>query len=974
MFLDFIKTNEHVALIHKNDVVTYNELYQRICFTMSYLLEKDIVKGSKCIVYLPRSIDQIVYILSLFSIGAIYVPVSINDSYEKLSYYLSCINPEYIITTKSLQSNFNRFRHSMVLTDDRYLCSNSKKSVHTTLVLEDPLYYIFSSGTTGTPNISILTLESLQSLMTTVKTFFKWKEEDMVLQLCECSFGIHIREILGSLFCGSTLVLLEEGDLFDFGLLGSKLSLVSRVFFTSTYFSDLFDSLKDCLFSNIKYVTFGGEPCYKKTLLKATTIFPNAFLSVSYGTSELAVHCFYNEISDLSSLDNSEPVPIGYPRPGLIVNLSDNDYGEMELIGRGFSIGYLNKEGGPTWKNDLQYYNTGDIVKKLNSGKYQFVSRRDSQIKINGKRIELEEVKHLILEHPHVLDCVVFFKQEIICIVKVDQSRKIDEIFEKEITFLLKTRFDLSFRILLVYIYPKNLSGKILIDPLTNKSPIFSPSNQEELILYDIWYSILGHSYFTADTNFRDIANSIQYSTLLSKLKLHSRHSLSSDELLNISTFKSQVKLLTSDVFEVVVRSEKTKSKASYSQELFFWNDIYHSRSYDSHIIVPCTILKSSMFDWNSFKYKIKTIIAHHPSLITKFIFEDNTLYQYHSDRDLDEIFSVNIDFNSFISNTIDVTKDFPVKVLYDESNSRVIFVFHHICFDGKSLDIFFKDLFYMKYTSKLPYRYIDFTIYENDRIKENDESIVFWNEYLSVLKNKPSYRQPKSSNACEKVIFLDYPFKITTSLINLLSSFLYFCIYPERQYVCFNNVCSNRYGWFENTVGCFINSFPFIVSRQDISKKLFEELIESFSFSFSNVIKHSSMPFKRLEQIYPNLLSNIDWGINCNRRRSEIGLVKVDNSWLHLLEEEDLNIFRTSFDCTISSSINKKKEDRLVIRIVYSSENIFNLLNTEHIEIILKQVLNGTVLEHISSNLNTDIPMQIKIKNTHKKKTFNIN
>lgn len=53
------------------------------------------------------------------------------------------------------------------------------------------------------------------------------------------------------------------------------------------------------------------------------------------------------------------------------------------------------------------YFRTGDLAKKLPSGDFIFLGRKDRIIKVNGQRIALEEIEHLLREHPDINDAAV---------------------------------------------------------------------------------------------------------------------------------------------------------------------------------------------------------------------------------------------------------------------------------------------------------------------------------------------------------------------------------------------------------------------------------------------------------------------------------------------------------------------------------------------------------------------------------------
>lgn len=53
------------------------------------------------------------------------------------------------------------------------------------------------------------------------------------------------------------------------------------------------------------------------------------------------------------------------------------------------------------------YFRTGDFAKQLQSGDLVFLGRKDRTVKVNGQRIALEEIEHVLRRHPDVADAAV---------------------------------------------------------------------------------------------------------------------------------------------------------------------------------------------------------------------------------------------------------------------------------------------------------------------------------------------------------------------------------------------------------------------------------------------------------------------------------------------------------------------------------------------------------------------------------------
>ena len=100
---------------------------------------------------------------------------------------------------------------------------------------------------------------------------------------------------------------------------------------------------------------------------------------------------------------HSQPVPIGVA-------------GELYVGGIGVGRGYLNDREHTrrrflrdpfSKRRGARLYRTGDLARWRSDGTLECFGRIDHQVKIRGCRIELEEVEHVLMEHPGVRSAVV---------------------------------------------------------------------------------------------------------------------------------------------------------------------------------------------------------------------------------------------------------------------------------------------------------------------------------------------------------------------------------------------------------------------------------------------------------------------------------------------------------------------------------------------------------------------------------------
>lgn len=145
---------------------------------------------------------------------------------------------------------------------------------------------------------------------------------------------------------------------------------------------------------------------------------PNSKVISLGGATEGSIWSIFYPIDKVESHWTS--IPYGYPLANqkiYIMNskqdtLPVNVKGEICIGGVGVAMGYCNdedktKEAFVKHQKYGKLYKTGDYGILRESGYIEFCGRKDFQIKLNGYRIELEEVEKAIRSYADVIECLV---------------------------------------------------------------------------------------------------------------------------------------------------------------------------------------------------------------------------------------------------------------------------------------------------------------------------------------------------------------------------------------------------------------------------------------------------------------------------------------------------------------------------------------------------------------------------------------
>jgi D-alanine--poly(phosphoribitol) ligase subunit 1 len=157
--------------------------------------------------------------------------------------------------------------------------------------------------------------------------------------------------------------------------------------------------------NKISKFIFIGEVLTKNTAKTLMERFPNSKVINAYGPTEATVAISVIDINE-EMIEDYKELPIGYPMSNCELRiedeegnkLNDGEKGELVIIGDSVSIGYLNN---PEMTNKVffntednkQGYKTGDLG-YCENGILYYSGRKDFQIKLNGFRIEIEDIEN----------------------------------------------------------------------------------------------------------------------------------------------------------------------------------------------------------------------------------------------------------------------------------------------------------------------------------------------------------------------------------------------------------------------------------------------------------------------------------------------------------------------------------------------------------------------------------------------------
>lgn len=415
------RSPDAIAIRFEGESLTYAQLSEQSNRLARVLIERGAGPDSIVPILIDRSPQAIVAILGVLTAGGCYLPLDPDAPVSRTQIMVDDSGASLILTTAAHAETAALLGPMDVLCIDAPDAREDIASRRSDCVGErergaapgpsDPAFVIYTSGTTGTPKGSVNTQGGIVNYQHWLRDTWRLNADDRVLHQTTLIFDMAVSEILLPLITGAVVVIARPGGQTDPAYIARLIQAeaVTVAFFVPTmlqYFLDD-DAAADC--ETLRLIHAGGEVLTGRLQALCHARLPAVTLWNSYGPSEAAVvvtlwRCRRQD-------DDLDP-PIGYPFPRTDLHILDEDLqpvapgtaGELFIAGTPLSRGYLRRPEltaekflpCPFGPPGALMYRTGDIVARRNDGALEYHGRRDSQIKINGVRVEPGEIEAAI--------------------------------------------------------------------------------------------------------------------------------------------------------------------------------------------------------------------------------------------------------------------------------------------------------------------------------------------------------------------------------------------------------------------------------------------------------------------------------------------------------------------------------------------------------------------------------------------------
>lgn len=945
-----------VAIERLNDRVTYGELEESSNRLANYLISTGTAKGSIVAIVADDSIEVTTAIIATLKAGCVFVPLDPGIPEKRIQMMVSKASPtvfllqsKYLLTLKQIVASdvpSCRFVSIDRVADKRVAAASEgvesylkhkdagKPSVQSGP--DDFCYLYFTSGSTGTP-------KAIAGRLNGIDHFIRWEIETFgvragtrVSQLTAPSFDAFLRDVFTPLCAGGTVCVPPDREtVLDAAKLvqwidEQQINLVHCV--PSLFRSMINQALDADKFAALKFVLMAGEALLPADIKKWMDVFGERIQLVNlYGPTETTMTKFFYLVQPADK--DRRFIPIGKPMnnvralvldpkgktcpPGAIGEIlirtpfrTHGYYKQPELMKEVFVPNPFSED-----PNDL-VYKTGDLGRLLDDGNFEFVGRKDQQVKIRGVRIEIGEIENALREHESIKDVAVvdladadgnkYLCAYVVLRNPIETGELRNFLTQSLPIYMVPSAFVVREEL------PRTLNGKINRKalPTPNEARIEvggkvdTPRTAIEEVLVGIWSSVIGFESVGINDNFFELGgHSLMATQLLARIRESLDVELPLRSLFEAPTVAGQARYIEAARLEekglstvpLVPVTRDVHIPLSFSQQHLWFIDQLEPGSIFYNI--STSVRLEGKLDLPAFNKTLAEIWRRHEVLRTSFETVEGKPFQVIAppggfrlalvdisdmeirkrEKELARLLSAepsrpfNLSQGPLMRTTL---------VKFDEETHVVLFTIHHIISDSLSMAILVREvgILYEAFASgkdsplpELPVQYVDFTYWQHQMLQGErlENLLTYWRTQLagapSTLHFPFSRSRPEVQSFKGAALMRHLPDSLTATLkkfsrhegvtlfMTLLAAFeVLLYEYTGQEDIVLGSPLANRNRLELENLIGLFHNT--LVLRTDLSgNPTFRELLARVREVTLNAYAHQDLPFGKLvEELRP--------------------------------------------------------------------------------------------------------------------------
>ena len=435
---DLLKQHAHLkpdqeALVFKDRRITYRAYDEQSDMVAQGLLDLKTVKGDRVGIYMSSCPEFLFIYMACAKIGAVAVPVSWRFTPQEIRFILedagiSCLlmssgfeGQDFVHTLAQVRADLPGLKH-VIMRDEaaeadglipyRELLKEPSEALQTAraaFVPDDPVLFLYTSGTTGVPKAAMLSHRNLVSYARGMLKSSGCVEGDTVLLNVPLNHvGGAVMAVMACLSLGNKLVLMDAFNPEETlkVIMDEKVKVIGQV--PAQYILELLNPAVDKYdLSSVKIPIVSGQACPSDLITRIKERM--GILPVNaYGLTEVSgAITFTSPEQGIEILKTT----VGKPMDEVELAIMDEhgrilpagSVGEIAVRGGPVMSGYWNRPDENAKVFDTQgFLHTGDMGRLDEDGNLIMVARKKEMYIRGGENVYPPEVEEALMQHPGV--------------------------------------------------------------------------------------------------------------------------------------------------------------------------------------------------------------------------------------------------------------------------------------------------------------------------------------------------------------------------------------------------------------------------------------------------------------------------------------------------------------------------------------------------------------------------------------------
>jgi amino acid adenylation domain-containing protein len=411
----------HPAVCAWDGVISYSQLDHLTTQWASYLHLLGIGSESMVPVMMKNSKWMVVAEVAIVKAGGAFVPIDPSQPTNRLKDIIRQVNATVALASTDQAQRLSSLVGMVVVVSPKTTSSlpNARWDAPGQVTPENTAYVLFTSGSTGQPKGCVVSHGALANVVYQSPAL-QITADSRVLQFASYGFGMSLIEVYCTLAAGATICIPSKEDCLNELNRAMDMMQVSWAILTPSAALSLASPL-----ASLKTLVLAGEPMRSDLFHTWAT---QVELLQAFGFTEWAGICCVSQPirsqADIRTIGTSPTANLW------LVDPTDHNHlapvgavAELLVEGPALAKGYLNDASqtasafidAPAWlrtmgpgnHTGLRLYKTGDLVQYYADGRIRCVGRKDNQVKIRGKRLELGEIEYQVRQTGPLVEKVI---------------------------------------------------------------------------------------------------------------------------------------------------------------------------------------------------------------------------------------------------------------------------------------------------------------------------------------------------------------------------------------------------------------------------------------------------------------------------------------------------------------------------------------------------------------------------------------